>query len=321
MKTIQSLFLAFLFVFSSCFSSEKNEAALETKINEQLIYLAMTSRGHILVDDSRTLEKNKSIIGLADTNLNYFDYVERVKQILKIRKKYDEQETFYKIDFGKDLEILTNIKPGDEFYLSLNNVVKKAVVSYYIVDLDAEIGGAPVFYPVLLLEDKTIPDEGIYVASTTPDISPTSVPMKVNEFPEIVKSMVEKFKGIEVEAYNDDANVISKPITEFGEDEIFIIKNRVNENYIVSVLKRKSFDMFVSGVFETTKNGEIVNEIVPLNEGDFYYRFISGIYTRGTESEPEFLFQEGYYEGAGYGIMKKMQGGYKDILSGFFFGV
>lgn len=281
----------------------------------------MTSRGHILIDDSRTLEKNKSIIGLADTNLNYYEYVERVKQMLKIRKKYKEDEYFYEIDYGKDLEILTNLKPGDEFYLSLHDGVKKAIVSYYIVDFDAEIGGGPIFYPVLILEDKSIPDEGIYIASTTSDISSTNVPLKSNDYPEIVSSMLEKFKGFEIEEWSETGESSLQPLKSFGDDEIFIIKNKLNDNFIVSVLKRKSFDMFISGAFEVTKTGEIISEIIPQNEGDFYYQFISGVFLTGKDSEQEYIFQEGYYEGAGYGIMKKTASGFENILTGFFFGV
>ena len=140
MKIFQLFLLSFLFLFSSCSKSDNQESSAATNNKKQLTYLAMTSRGHILIDDSRTLEKNKSIIGLADTNLNYYEYVERVKQMLKIRKKYKEDEYFYEIDYGKDLEILTNLKPGDEFYLSLHDGVKKAIVTYYIFDFYEEIG-------------------------------------------------------------------------------------------------------------------------------------------------------------------------------------
>lgn len=326
MKTLVTI----LFLFITAAQSFAQEA----------VYFAqsMGSRG-IILEDHITSHNNAGSWGKSEYGMNYEAYTNYIKDIVKKYGTYsDTVREYFFTDYKPGFEKLTDIKPGDRFYISSEKDVYLSEVTGYYVRMDDEIGGGNILYALLTNPkesneaDVLFADYELLVCTKNGNMSKidragvTDAATRNN----LKKLIMPKLKKVKVMDPNNRANkwdpmlfiddqdlkIFRAPLTNaIGSDGIRLSLN------LVGFTKSVSPTDFASAVWILDEAGKVLKEFSKLKEKNFNYMKVTGIVDTDGDGIFEIITEDGYYEGAGYGLWKFNKDKFDYIASGFAFGV
>ncbi len=293
------------------------------------VFLGRFSGGRLLIEDSKTYEKN-AFTWAEDTLQNYDKYYDYLKSIAQKHASYkDDIPGYYFGDELSEFKKLTTLNKGDKLYISAKSGVYPAEIKGYYMNFDDIIGSGIVFYAVAEAHGITFEENEIFICSANSGMSPfISGKLTVADNPGIfgsVKSlMMEKVKDIKV---RDESSEKEKyiPVTGIDTSELVILRGSFTEagvkEYIAGYTKRQSFDNFAYYIIIVDAQGRLIREFSGLVKDSFTYESVIGIADINGDGIYEVLTEDGYYEGSGYNLHMLDGSGYKVITGGFFFGV
>jgi hypothetical protein len=294
---------------------------------QEKVYFAkpIDSRGFI-IEDHITFNKNIDNWGVTEYGKDFDKYTSYIRDIVKKYSSYSDTVREYYIKGWKDeFSRLTDIKPGSRFYISSKDHVWESEVNSYYINLDDEIYGGVMFYPFADFRARMMmPDYELLVCS--PENKITIIDNKS----ETDKNTVDKFKSKLLPMVKDltyteweGDNETKHKVTSIKDDEIKIFKGNFtgkDTEYLVSYIKRLNFDTFASAVFIMSGNGKIILKPSDLKSDFTYTKSIGTVDTDG-DGVLEIIIESGYYEGAGYELLKYSKDGFIPIANGFNWGV
>jgi hypothetical protein len=271
--------------------------------------------------------------------MNYEAYTDYMKDIAKKYASYNDtvrEYSFsdYKPEFGK----LTDIMPGDKFYISSEKDVYLSEVTGYYMRMDDEFGGGNIFYAFLKNPkesneaDVKLDEYELLVCTKNGNMSRINRAgitddRKRVKFKKLLMPMLKKVKVM------DEVSRANKwyPLSGINDSELKIfrapITNAVDEMgrlidlYVVSYCRSVSDHDFASGIWIMDKDGKVLKEFSKLRERDFNYMRVTGIIDTDGDGIYELITEDGYYEGSGAGIWKYTKDKFEYIAGGFAFGV
>lgn len=294
-------YIFFIFSIISCIYAQTQE-----------VYICMIFKGDDQFKDGIYIDEN--------LNIDYTLREERLKDFAfkKSGKEWLEgQLTFNK--YFKEFSDYTKLKIGNEFYLCFQDKVIQTNISFYSVWCQPYSGYE--LHPAFELPPNvSIPvkdyEKNIIICTN----NSKSSPLNYNYETDI---MIEKMVNDALSKYTNNL-----PVKEGIEDEPprnKIIKGSFTSTgkteYAVSVVKRRSFENFASGIFILDESGKIITEVVPFAESDFYYNELNAIVDYDGDGIYEMLTENGYYEGRGYELWKYNGNKFEKITIGFYWGV
>ncbi|MFC2093696.1 hypothetical protein ACFLSV_07335 [Bacteroidota bacterium] len=329
-KIISYLFLFSFFVCTlACTKVDKKSQSSNKPSMDDTVYIGMTRELGVYVQDHVTPKKFTDFFGwdtVSGTGYEkYIDYCrEMVKKYDKTMKKTNEY-TFREYEEGFDK--LTNLRIGDKLYVSLTNGVFPGDVDKYVFDFEDEIGGGNIFYPVLNMPTaQVIPSNEIVIVSGYSNMSEINKDgikerSTIDHFKEI---MLPYLKNVVATDYMDDKEIKNK-VESIDDNEIKVFKGNFTgkgkNEYVVSYLRRLSFDTFATVIFVMNYEGDILNKYFDIKESDFTFIRLDGIVDYNGDDIYELIIADGYYEGGGTGLYRLFGNDYKLVAYGFYFGV
>jgi len=265
--------------------------------------------------------------GKEDFGINYENYVNYIKNIVKKYSAYNDTIREYFIaDWKDEFSKLTNIKPNDGYFISSPDRIYEVNIEGYYINLDDEIGGGILFYPAAeYMARNSMPDYEILVCS------PQVLKAEIDQTGITDKKTLDKFKMkllpmLKNVKYSDweTGKEKWKEVTSITDDEIKIFKGNFtgkDNQYLVSYTKRLSFDSYASAILIMDENGKVIMEPSKLVKSDFTYITALGTADYNNDGIFEIIIEIGYYEGRGYELRKNTKDGHITIASGFNFGV
>jgi len=280
-------------------------------------------KNNIILEDHITRTKNFE--KNPDDPYYYDKYSQSFVQYLKSSGTYKENQGEYFFSKNiKEFEKYTDIKIGDLFYLSTPvNVYNVKVTGYKIIP-DDEIGGGNIFYivtenpePGILLEG------GMCIASKYPemrtlDTTGTSDNSVFEMFRDIILKLTISEKKIN---YDEITPTESIKIFEGKYIEDLRMMPRAAKQYLVSYVKRTSFDSYTSLICVYDDAGILLKEVSPIQIDNFEFRNVLGVTDINSDGYNEILTESGYYEGWGSELFGFDGENFIKIADGFFFGV
>ena len=293
---------------------------------EKVYFAGKAGTMGFMIEDHITFNKNIDTWGITEYGMDYDKYYTYVKDIVKKYSSYNDTVREYYIEGWEDeFSRFTDIKPGTKFYVSSDDNVMETEVTGYYINLDDEIYGGVMFYPMAQYRGRVqLPDYNVLVCSQNKKIGKiTDKSIKDKDVIKEIKSKVLSLvKGLTYTDWEGDKEVSHK-IKSVGDDEITIFKlnsDGQDEEYLVSYIKRLNFDNFASAIFIMDEDGNIKSKISDLTKGFTYTKSIGIVDTDG-DGMYEIIIESGYYEGAGFELLKYTKDGYVPIANGFNWGV
>jgi hypothetical protein len=294
---------------------------------QEKVYFAkpIDSRGFI-IEDHISSKNNIDFWGKPEYGMDYDKYTSYVRDIVKKYSSYNDSVREYYIEGWKDeFSHFTDIKPGARFYISSGDNVWEAEVNGYYINLDDEIYGGVMFYPIVDYKGRVkLPDYELVVCSHNKKISRihNKGTADKNIGNTIKSKLLPLVKGLTYSDWEGDKEKKHK-VKSIADDEIKIFKlNSAGEDdeYLVSYTKRLNFDNYASAVFIMDEDGNITAKPSDLTSGFTYTKSIGIVDTDG-DGMYEIIIESGYYEGAGYELWKYIKDGFISIANGFNWGV
>lgn len=297
-----------------------------TLAQSEKYYICRTSENNtILLEDHYTEDKYFKETD-NDSYLDYENLHTTLITILKVNGIYQEGKSTYYIDRKlSGFDKFTNIDLEDAFYLSAPDEVYMRNVKGYAILLDDQIGGGNMFY--LILDNYGVRGlteySNYFIASKKSDISrldTTGVPDNeiIWKFKEIAEAMTPK-SNMNDEYGNSDQGELKVFVGSFVIDKR--MQMRASKQYLVSYVKRTSFETYSSFVYVFDDQGIKLGELSPLQVDSFYYSRIIGIVDVNGDNRSEILIETGYYEGNGLDLIEFDGEKFIMIAKGFNFGV
>lgn len=279
-----------------------------------------------MIEDHITFNKNIDTWGITEYGMDFDKYYAYVRNIVKKYSTYNDTVKEYYIEGWKDeFSRFTDIKPGTKFYVSSSDNVMEAEVTGYYINLDDEIYGGVMFYPMAQYRGRVqLPDYKVLVCSQNKKMGKiTNKSIKDKDVIKAIKSKVLSFvKGLTYTDWEGDKE-INRKIKSIAKDEITIFRlnsGGQDQEYLVSYTKRLDFDNFASAIYIMDEDGNIKSKVSDLTKGFTYTKSIGIVDTDG-DGMYEIIIESGYYEGAGYELLKYTKDGYIPIATGFNWGV
>ena len=308
---------AVLFILSAC-------TALSAQ--EKVYFAGKAGSMGFMIEDHITFNKNIDTWGVTEYGMDFDKYKTYVTDIVKKYASYNDTVKEYYIEGWHDeFSHFTDIKPGSKFYISSSDNVMEAEVTGYYINLDDEIYGGVMFYPMAAYRGRVqLPDYNVLVCSQSKKIGKIiNKNIKDKDVIKEIKSRVLSLvKGLTYTEWEGDKEVPHK-VKSIADDEIKIFKlnsEGEEEAYLVSYTKRLNFDNFASAVYIMDEDGNIKSKLSDLTSGFTYTKSIGIVDTDG-DGMYEIIMESGYYEGAGFELWKYTKDGYIPIANGFNWGV
>jgi hypothetical protein len=219
----------------------------------------------------------------------------------------------------------TNINIGDVFYLSAPEEVYTRSVKGYAILLDDQIGGGNIFYAVL--DNKGINNleeyANYFIASKksniskidTTGVSDNEITLKFRKMADV---MIPK-SNLNDEYANSDPGELKVFRGTFVDDKR--MRMMASRQYLVSFVKRTSFETYSSFIFIFDDQDNKVAELLPLQIDNFNYTGVIGIADVNGDNRSEILIESGYYEGNELDLFGFDGKDFIVIANGFSFGV
>jgi hypothetical protein len=290
----------------------------------ELVYFgSLNPDKSVKLEDQYTFLKNQDYWGKSEYGINYDNYYKYIENIVKSNlPNYSDTVYEYQLnEYMPEIDKLTNIKIGDNFYITNEKGVYKTEVTAYNVNLNDQIGGGVMFYPLLKAVEND--EHEILLISKKSNIGKIiwSNVKDRNVINSIKKSVLAKIKHIKV-IEGDDAG---KTISLIKDDEIKILKGSFTkkgaEEYLVSWCKRIAFDSYACVTYLMDDGGSIIKTVFGLREKEFYFTNASAVCDINGDNIDEIITEEGYYEGHGWAVWKFDGIEWIMVTSGFYFGV
>lgn len=307
---------------------------------QEAVYFAQSigDKG-IILEDHITTHNNADSWGKSQYGMNYEGYTNYIKDIVKKYSAYnDTVREYFLTDYKPEFEKLTNIKIGDRFYISSEKDVYLSEVTGYYIRMDDEIGGGNIFYELLTNPkesneaDVSFSEYELLVCTKNGNMSKidrtgiTDASAR-NNFKKLIIPKLKKVKVMDPNSRankwdlllsidDEDLKIFSAPLTNAaGSDGKLLPLN------LLSFAKAVAPTEFASGVWILDETGKVLKEFSKLKEKDFNYMKVTGIVDIDGDGIYEIITEDGYYEGAGYGLWKFNKDKFDYIASGFAFGV
>jgi hypothetical protein len=301
-----------------------------TGFTGEKVYIGMTySANKILLEDNSYLN-NEYLWGKDEYGSTYDSYLEYINKFLE--KNISERDSNGFILFSEyhsEFSKITDIRPGDKFYVSTKDGIFEATVSGYLINPEYSYFSSNIFY--VLLDAENLHSFGEWtpvVISINPDMSImrmniTSPAEVYNNGMEIIKknTIGKKFT---VHDYENDTE-IQEEFSNFYEEDYRFFEGKFTQNfkyeYIANLSSRLSFMYYINAVFIINDKGYVIHKIAEPQEKDFSYFIVKGIIDIDNDGIDEILIDVGYYEGTGLYLYKYDGSEYNIIAEGFIAGV
>lgn len=318
MKKIFSFTLIFLFFVGYVFSFNGN------------VYLGIAIEGKKILLQDHIFANNESLWKENEYGSVYEDYMNYIEKFLS-SKGYSLQDTNYLFfyEYFPEFKKLTDLKIGEEFYLSTSKGIYAAVVTGYCFSpTDTYINGN-IFYVVLEYKEKAQIDIDEPVIVSRYD--------KMTDlllYPKIEKEIFDKYKNIitsslsgkKVKIYDSDEDRDKFISIDSFEDESFRIfkghfTDKDEEQYLINFSQKITFEFYANTSYIIDSDGNIVYRMVNLQDKDYGYFIVKGIADIDGDGLDEILADQGYYEGVGLYLYKFVGKDFIVIADGFIYGV
>jgi hypothetical protein len=336
-KLFSALICVFIvLVFSSCTKTSdipqsettspgSNNIVSARKTGDARILAGKIDNENVLIEDSKTIEKNLDFFGKDEYGMDYENYLSYLKGLIGKVEKYTEDKNLYIITKQVDgIDKLTDIQIGDKFYYYTEDGSFGTEVFGYYFDFDEQIGSGYIFHPIMKRQDNSnVENYSATVVSSSPDFS------KIMKH-DIIKSdivskaeelILKEVAGLEYTEFENNSEVKKKIVAVNVEDIKIFTGNYTGtgKEYLVGYKKQNSFDTFTSIIFLLDQNGDLKANLFYMKE-DFNFIELDGI-VNAEEANTIFMVIEGYYEGSGNLIYKVEEMKPVLIARGFYFGV
>ncbi|MCX7833171.1 MAG: hypothetical protein N2490_03060 [Ignavibacteria bacterium] len=318
MKKLLSIGIVYFLIVGCVFSFNNN------------VYIGISIEGKKILLQDHIFANDESIWKENEYGSIYEDYMNYIEKFLS-SKGYSLQDTSY-ILFDKyypEFKKLTNIKIGEEFYLSTSKGIYKAIVTgYCFVPNDTYINGN-IFYVVLEYKDQPqlVLDEPVIISKFDKAKQLIlSQEFDYNIYNILKNSLKSSILGEEVKIYDSEEEK-DKYITidTIYDESVKIFKgnftDRNNEQFIINFSQRISFEFYINTSYITDNYGNIIYKMISLQDKDYGYFIVKGIADIDGDGFDEILADQGYYEGSGYYLYKYIEGEFIVIADGFIYGV
>lgn len=294
----------------------------------QTIYLGrvweVEGRLRILIEDHVVRAGNERLWESDDFGTGYDRYVDSIRNTVRRYRSFtDTISSYYFSTDHPEFRSWTAIRTGDRFAISVPGGVLEGAVGGYAVILDEAIGAGVVFHPSIDAPGDVDEDQMVVCVkdgSPGPMVMPGQVDAEVRTT--IAKTLLPKVRRITRQDWNSGKRV---PIRAFLDDELTIVPGSYTEagaiEFLVSLQIRRSFDRYASAVFVMSPTGRILATVSPFTGNEFTFTRAEAAVDTDGDGVMEVLVYSGYYEGGGYALKKRLNGKYKEIASGFYFGV
>lgn len=297
---------------------------LQASSQEKVYFAGKAGAWGFMIEDHITYKNNIDYWGKSEYGIDFDKYTSYVRDIVKKYSSYNDTIREYYIEGWKDeFSHFTDIKPGTKFYISSEDNVVEAKVTGYYINLDDEIYGGVMLYPMAYYSGG-VPEYSVLVCSESKKIGKT-VNKSIKDkgiIKDIKSALLPLVKGITYTEWEEGKEIRHK-VKSIADDEITVFKlhsKKQDEEYLVSYTKRLNFDNFASFIFITDEDGEIKTKLSDLTSGFTYSKSIGIVDTDG-DGMYEIIIESGYYEGAGFELWKKTKDGYIPVANGFNWGV
>lgn len=293
---------------------------------EKVYFAGKAGTMGFMIEDHITFNKNIDNWGKTEYGMDFDKYNTYVRNIVNKYSSYNDTVKEYFIEGWKDeFSHFTDIKPGTKFYISSGDNVTEAEVTGYYINLDDEIYGGVMFYAMAEYKGRVqFPDYNVLVCSRESKISRIDEKgisdKKITD--KIKSTLLPMVKGLTYTEWENGKEIPHK-VSSIKDDEIKIFKGNFTgkgDEYLVSYIKRLNFDTFASAVFIMNEDGKITLKPSELRSDFTYTKSIGTIDTDG-DGMLEIIFESGYYEGAGFELLKYSNGEFIPIANGFNWGV
>lgn len=302
------------------------------KVNDRpvsdTVYFGMWNGKQIIIDDYYKYAANEKLTN-DNTGEGYEKYGGDFKALLQKLGVYDEKKSeYYFEDFKPEFANYTNLRKGDNLYISTRSGVYPAEVTGFFINLDDMIGSGTVFYAAVNAPNGAKLDENeIVVCSFNNNMKPVNRTGITNQqmLDEFKGYLIPKLKGVKVQEYDDKGNESTHSLSSLKNDDIKLFEGNFtgkgNNEYLVSVNFRNDFTNFTSAVYIMDGSGKILAELSPLAKNNFTFSKADGIIDMNGDGVWEVITEDGYYEGGGYNFHKYKNGTFETLTTGFLFGV
>lgn len=305
----------FLLLIVTIFTVYQNQIFCQNKIPK--IYLGQID------------EEEKSRI-LIDENIDLSEYGENFSSEYskKLINKYASNNSgsyiFY--NYYEDFKPMTNIRIGDEFFISFSdNVIKGKVIGYKVnYNLEDPNNFLPVLQTDLIFEYRSDSNyyKSIVLCSDENRIS--KIDYKTSD--ELLVFSIAK-KAIYEHLSIQKSNI--KYLKQYEEFDVF--ENKFidsKKEVLISYIERIEFSAphdfstgFTSAIFIVDNQGNILKKVKEFLYDDFNYNKVIGTVDIENDGKFEILIETGYYEGSGYELWGFKDNKFIKICEGFYYGV
>lgn len=293
----------------------------QTAVSDTAFFWQWNGKKLILEDFYKYSENEKT---------DYFEYGDKMKQLVKKYDKYSEQKPdYYFAEFKEDFAPYTSLKPGRKIYISTAGGVFPVEVNGYYINLDDMIGGGAIFYAAADVPSGASFSEyeaGIGTYNTNMTKSDTNIVKDQGVLDKYKSVLMPMLKGVTLSEYDEKTNKeVKKKLENLKNEDIKIFKGSFTaagkDEYLVSVKFYNDPTNFTNGVWIMDESGKILNEVSPLVKNNFTYSEPYRTVDFNGDGILEIITNDGYYEGGGYNLLKLKGGKFEIITTGFLFGV
>lgn len=294
------------------------------------VYIGIAIEGKKILLQDHIYANNESLWKENEYGSIYEDYMDYIEKFL-LKNGYSFQDTsdIYFDKYFPEFKKLTDIKVGEEFYLSTSKGVFKAIVTgYCFVPTDTYINGN-IFYVVLEYKDNTQLDlDEPVIISKNENMAPLTLSQNIEKslFNKYKNIIVSSLSGKKVKVYDVEEDRDKLVSIETFEDESFVIfkghfTNKDEEQYIINFSQRITFEFYANTSYIVDSEGNIIYNMISLQDKDYSYFIVKGIADINGDGLDEILADQGYYEGSGYYLYKFDGNEFIVIADGFIYGL
>jgi hypothetical protein len=267
---------------------------------------------------------------LIDEKIDFSDYGEYFsseysgKLINKYAPYNSDSYIFYK--YYEDFKPMTNIRIGDEFFISYSdNVIKSKVIGYKVNNnMEDPNNFLPILQTDINYDYRSDSNYFKNIVICSDDNRISKIDYKTSD--DFFAFSIAK-KAIKEHLNNTKPK--SEYLIEFEEYDLFERKFIKDENEIlISYLEKIEFSApsdfstgFTSAIFIVDNQGNILKKVKEFLYNDFNYNKVIGTVDLDNDGIFEILIETGYYEGSGYELWGFKDNNFVKICEGFYYGV
>jgi hypothetical protein len=256
----------------------------------------------------------------------YDDYMDSLRNTVQRYLPYADTINAYYFDTDRrEFPAWTTLHSGEAFHVAAPGVLRAGKLHGAAVIFDEAIGTGAVFHPFLELADTTSLVEGdmaVCVRGAKPGPMVNAAPPDAALRDILTRTLLPKVRKLKRQDWDSGKKIA---IRDFRDEELTVIPGSFTapgaREFLVTLLIRYSYDAFITAVYVMSPEGNILATVAPFARNAFTYNRADAALDCDGDGLMEVLLHSGYYEGGGYALMKRSNGKYVEIASGFYFGV